>query len=102
MFCREDCTQIQEELEEKTKTVDVLIAENQEIRSQLEEMTNRVQKSESENKMLIDRWMLQKMQDAERLNEVHRDFLFMRVSNGRVYSSPFFDLGRVALILFPT
>lgn len=77
LFCREECTQLQEELEEKTKTVDVLIAENQEIRSQLEEMTSRVQKAESENKMLIDRWMLQKMQDAERLNEVHKDFLFM-------------------------
>jgi len=76
LFCREDCTRLQEELEEKTKTVDVLIAENLEIRSQLEEMTSRVQKAETENKMLIDRWMLQKMQDAERLNEVHRDFYF--------------------------
>lgn len=102
MFCREECTQLQEELEEKTKTVDVLIAENQEIRSQLEEMTSRVQKAESENKMLIDRWMLQKMQDAERLNEVHKDLFFMRVSNGRVYPSPFFDLVRLALFFFLT
>ncbi|CAA7030851.1 unnamed protein product [Microthlaspi erraticum] len=68
---REKCTNLQEELEEKTKTLDLLIAENKEVRSQLEEMTDRAQKAESENKMLIDRWMLQKMQDAERLNEAN-------------------------------
>ncbi|KAL0645895.1 hypothetical protein Bca4012_044186 [Brassica carinata] len=68
---REECTRLQEELEEKTKTLDLLITENKEVRSQLEEMTNRAQKAESENKMLIDRWMLQKMQDAERLNEAN-------------------------------
>ncbi|KAL1207254.1 Autophagy-related protein 16 [Cardamine amara subsp. amara] len=68
---KEQCTQLKEELEDKTKTLDLLIAENQEVRSQLEEMTNRVQKAETENKMLIDRWMLQKMQDAERLNEAN-------------------------------
>lgn len=73
---REECTRLQEELEEKTKTLDLLITENKEVRSQLEEMTNRAQKAESENKMLIDRWMLQKMQDAERLNEVLEDFIF--------------------------
>lgn len=76
MYCREQCTQLQEELEDKTKTLDLLISENKEVRSQLEEMTNRVQKAETENKMLIDRWMLQKMQDAERLNEVHGDFYY--------------------------
>lgn len=80
MYCREQWTQLQEELEDKTKTLDLLIAENNEVRSQLEEMTNRVQKAETENKMLIDRWMLQKMQDAERLNEVHGDVLFTILS----------------------
>lgn len=70
MHCREESAQLQEELEDKTKTLDLLIAENKEVRSQLKEMTDRVQKAESENNMLIDRWMLQKMQDAERLNEV--------------------------------
>lgn len=70
-ICREKCTQLEEELDEKSKTLDLLIAENKEVRSQLEEMADRAQKAESENKMLIDRWMLQKMQDAERLNEVN-------------------------------
>ncbi|XP_018457155.1 autophagy-related protein 16 [Raphanus sativus] len=68
---REECTRLQEELAEKTKTLDLLITENKQVRSHLEEMTNRAQKAESENKMLIDRWMLQKMQDAERLNEAN-------------------------------
>lgn len=76
LCCREECTRLQEELAEKTKTLDLLISENKEVRSQLEEMTNRAQKAESENKMLIDRWMLQKMQDAERLNEVLEHLIF--------------------------
>lgn len=33
-------------------------------------MTARAKNAEAENKTLIDRWMLEKMQDAERLNEV--------------------------------
>lgn len=46
------------------------MSENQEIKAQLEAATTRANKAESENKMLIDRWMRQKMNDAERLNEV--------------------------------
>lgn len=37
-------------------------------------MTVKAKNAEAENKMLVDRWMLQKMQDAERLNEV---FIFL-------------------------
>ena len=57
-------------LEEKTKALELMISENQVLKTQLEEAKARADKFEAENKMLIDRWMLQKMQDAERLNEV--------------------------------
>lgn len=56
-------------LEEKTKAVELMMSENQVLRTQLEAANARADKFASENKMLIDRWMLQKMQDAERLNE---------------------------------
>lgn len=44
--------------------------EHQELKAQLEQMAIKAKNAEAENKMLVDRWMLQKMQDAERLNEV--------------------------------
>ena len=44
--------------------------DHQELQAQLQVMTLRAKNAEAENKTLIDRWMLQKMQDAERLNEV--------------------------------
>lgn len=46
------------------------MSEHEAIKAQLEEMTVRAKNAVAENKTLIDRWMLQKMQDAERLNEV--------------------------------
>ena len=57
-------------LDEKTKGLELVTSENQELKRQLEEISLKVKSAEAENKMLIDRWMLQKMQDAERLNEV--------------------------------
>lgn len=33
-------------------------------------MTTRAKIAEGENRTLIDRWMLEKMRDAERINEV--------------------------------
>ncbi|KAL5998272.1 hypothetical protein ACLOJK_009211 [Asimina triloba] len=68
---REECSQLKEALEEKTQAVELLIEENQALKAQLEEITLKAKSAEAENKMLIDRWMLQKMQDAERLNEVN-------------------------------
>ncbi|XP_057534621.1 autophagy-related protein 16 isoform X2 [Amaranthus tricolor] len=56
-------------LDEKTKGLELVTSENQELKRQLEEISLKVKSAEAENKMLIDRWMLQKMQDAERLNE---------------------------------
>lgn len=58
------------DLEIKIKALELALCENQEIKTQLEAMTVKAKNAEAENKMLVDRWMLQKMQDAERLNEV--------------------------------
>ena len=57
-------------MEEKTKALELVMSENQELKAQLQQMTVKVKNVEAENKMLIDRWMLQKMQEAEHLNEV--------------------------------
>ncbi|XP_057514555.1 autophagy-related protein 16-like [Actinidia eriantha] len=68
---RDECAQLTVVLEEKTRALELVISENQELKTQFEEMTVRAKNAEAENKTLIDRWMLQKMQDAERLNEVN-------------------------------
>lgn len=68
---REECAQLKADLEEKIKALELVMSENMEIKSQLEEMSVKAKNAEAENKMLIDRWMLQKMQDAERLNEAN-------------------------------
>lgn len=58
-------------MEQKIKEVELVVCENSELKSQLKEVTITANKAEAENKMLIDRWMLEKMKDAERLNEVY-------------------------------
>ncbi|PIA30331.1 hypothetical protein AQUCO_05600041v1 [Aquilegia coerulea] len=68
---REECDQLKETLEEKTEALDLVMSENEALKVQLEEATVKAKNAEAENKMLIDRWMLQKMQDAERLNEAN-------------------------------
>jgi len=68
--CRDECSHLTELLGEKTKALELLMAEHQDLKAQLEAMTLRANNAEAENKTLVDRWMLQKMQDAERLNEV--------------------------------
>ncbi|KAJ4712475.1 WD40 repeat [Melia azedarach] len=68
---RDECTELKADLEEKIKALELVVSENQQIRAQLEEITIKAKTAEAENKMLIDRWMLQKMQDAERLNEAN-------------------------------
>ncbi|KAK2985540.1 hypothetical protein RJ640_006427 [Escallonia rubra] len=67
---RDECSCLAALLEENTKGLDLLISENKDLKAQLEEMKQRANSAEAENRMLVDRWMLQKMQDAERLNEV--------------------------------
>lgn len=68
---RDECGQLKEDFEEKINALELVMSENQALRTQLEEMTLKAKNAEAENKMLIDRWMLQKMQDAERLNEAN-------------------------------
>ncbi|XP_002511279.2 autophagy-related protein 16 isoform X2 [Ricinus communis] len=75
---REECSQLKEDLEEKFKALELVMSENDSLRVQydalqmrLDEMTAKANSAEAENKMLVDRWMLQKMQDAERLNEAN-------------------------------
>ncbi|KAI3464173.1 hypothetical protein Pfo_020836 [Paulownia fortunei] len=68
---REECSHLAVLLEEKTKALELLINEHQELKGQLEATTLRADNAEAENKMLIDRWMLEKMKDAERLNEAN-------------------------------
>lgn len=84
-LCREECSRLNMILEEKTKAVELLINENQSLEVQLEQATVELRNVEAENKMLIDRWMLQKLQDAESLNEanaIYEDTKVQRVSRG--------------------
>ncbi|CAJ2664268.1 unnamed protein product [Trifolium pratense] len=68
---RDECCQLKTDLEQKVKEVELLLGENSELKAHLEQMTIKANAAEAENKMLIDRWMLEKMKDAERLNEAN-------------------------------
>ncbi|KAE9602665.1 putative transcription factor WD40-like family [Lupinus albus] len=68
---REESSQLNLDLEQKIKELEVIVSENSELKAQLEKMTSKATNAEAENKMLIDRWMLEKMKDAERLNEAN-------------------------------
>ncbi|CAL9768468.1 unnamed protein product [Musa acuminata subsp. burmannicoides] len=70
-LAREENLQIKQDLDEKTKALDLLMSENQSLKAQLEEIRLKLKKTETENKDLIDRWMLEKMNSAEKLNEVN-------------------------------
>lgn len=69
---RDECSQLKIDLEEKIKALELVISENTELKAQLEQMAARAKNAEAENKMLVDRWMLEKMKDAERLNEANQ------------------------------
>lgn len=68
---RDERSQLKKDFEEKIKALELIIGENTELKAQLEQMTLKAKNTEAENKMLVDRWMLEKMKDAERLNEVN-------------------------------
>lgn len=70
-LAREENLQIKQDLDEKTKALDLLMSENQSLKAQLEEIRLKLKKTETENKDLIDRWMLEKMNSAEKLNEAY-------------------------------
>ncbi|XP_020253319.1 autophagy-related protein 16 isoform X1 [Asparagus officinalis] len=68
---REENCQLKESLDEKTKGLDLCISENHSLRAQLAEVQLKLKNAEADNKNLIDRWMLEKMKDAEKLNEAN-------------------------------
>ncbi|OIW18309.1 hypothetical protein TanjilG_31449 [Lupinus angustifolius] len=68
---REESSQLNLDLEQKIKELEVVVSENSELKAQLGKMTSIAKNAEAENKMLTDRWMLEKMKDAERLNEAN-------------------------------
>ncbi|XP_031474575.1 autophagy-related protein 16 [Nymphaea colorata] len=68
---REESSRLKIILEERSKALDLVIGENQALRERLDDAVQRAKKVESENKMLIDRWMAEKMQHAEQLNEAN-------------------------------
>ncbi|KAK3043706.1 hypothetical protein RJ639_001902 [Escallonia herrerae] len=72
---RDECPRLAALLEENTKGLDLLISENKDLKAQLEEIKQRANSAEAENRMFVDRWMLQKMQDAERLNDILQQYL---------------------------
>ncbi|RZR82744.1 hypothetical protein BHM03_00009239, partial [Ensete ventricosum] len=68
---REENLQLKQDLDEKTKALDLLMSESQSLKVQHEETRLKLKKAETENKDLIDRWMLEKMNTAEKLNEAN-------------------------------
>ncbi|XP_039022567.1 autophagy-related protein 16-like [Hibiscus syriacus] len=68
---RDECSQLKVDLEEKVRALELVLSEREELKAQLQQLTIRATNAEAENKKLVDRWMLQKMQDAERLNEAN-------------------------------
>ncbi|KAK7350671.1 hypothetical protein VNO77_09533 [Canavalia gladiata] len=69
---RDQLSQSKMDLEEKIKALEVAVTENTELRAQLEQMSARTKNAEAENKTLVDRLMLEKMKEAEHLNEVNQ------------------------------
>ncbi|CAD6341421.1 unnamed protein product [Miscanthus lutarioriparius] len=67
----EENVQLKQSLDEKTKALDLLIQEHQTVKAELEQALAKLKAAEDENQSLIDRWMLEKMKDAERLNEAN-------------------------------
>lgn len=61
---------LKEALDEKSRAFDLVLRENEELRVKLEKQILKSRSTEAENKMLIERMMLEKMKDAEKLNEV--------------------------------
>nr|KJB51147.1 hypothetical protein B456_008G203700 [Gossypium raimondii] len=68
---RDEYSQLKTDFEEKLRALELVLSECKELKAQLEQLTIRATNAEAENKRLVDLWMLQKMQDAERLNEAN-------------------------------
>ena len=61
---------VKQDLDEKSRAFDLVVSENAQLRVKLEELMLKSRTTEAENKMLVERMMLEKMKDAEKLNEV--------------------------------
>ncbi|MBA0689385.1 hypothetical protein Goari_007116, partial [Gossypium aridum] len=68
---RDEYSQLKTDFEEKVRALELVLSECKELKAQLEQLTFRAKNAEAENKRLVDLWMLQNMQDAERLNEAN-------------------------------
>ncbi|KAK1278941.1 hypothetical protein QJS04_geneDACA014835 [Acorus gramineus] len=68
---RDECCQLKESLDEKTKALDVVLSENHALKAQLEELMINVRNTDAENKLLVDRIMSEKLEAADKINEVN-------------------------------
>ncbi|KAG0461143.1 hypothetical protein HPP92_021440 [Vanilla planifolia] len=68
---QEENSQLKECLDEKTEALVLVLTENHSLQSQMKDVMQKLNDAQAENKNLIDRWMLEKMKDAEKLNEVN-------------------------------
>lgn len=64
--------QLKKDLEDKIKALEIILSENTELKTHLEQMTIRAKSAEIERKTLVDRMMLEKMKNAEQLNEANQ------------------------------
>lgn len=68
---RERAEQLEGMLEKKSNALELTTSENHELRKQVADLSAKLSGATAENKMLIDRWMLQKMEESEKLNEAN-------------------------------
>ncbi|KAL5717924.1 hypothetical protein ACHQM5_010874 [Ranunculus cassubicifolius] len=68
---RDKCSELEVIVREQAKSLELVLSENKVLTAKLEVLSVKAKKFEDENKMLIDRWMLEKMKEAERLNEAN-------------------------------
>lgn len=68
---RERAEQLEGLLEKTSSALDLSTSENCELRKQVADLSAKLTSVNAENTMLIDRWMLLKMQESERLNEAN-------------------------------
>ncbi|BBN17899.1 protein MpATG16 [Marchantia polymorpha subsp. ruderalis] len=68
---RTKLTELEKEDDVQKEAINTLNFERTELKLQILELESKLSKAELDNKMLVDRWMEQKMQDAERLNEAN-------------------------------
>ncbi|CAO2824728.1 unnamed protein product [Amaranthus hypochondriacus] len=73
----DECSEMKKLLDEKTKSLELVTSENEELKRQLEETSLKTKNAEAENKMLVDRWMFKKLQDAEHLNEENAHYEYL-------------------------